>query len=92
MPQPPGENSAALIANAVLRAGAGEATTIALPAVSGIVTRLALDNSSGDVLVSISAGGVPFMVALEQQQLRQLGIYPGRTVSVCYNPADVTWI
>jgi tungstate transport system ATP-binding protein len=92
VPQPPGENSAALIANAVLRAGAGEATTIALPAVSGIVTRLALDNSSGDVLVSISAGGVPFMVALEQQQLRQLGIYPGRTVSVCYNPADVTWV
>jgi hypothetical protein len=32
------------------------------------------------------------MVALEQQQLRQLGIYPGRTVSVCYNPADVTWV
>ena len=41
---------------------------------------------------SISAGGLPFMVALEQQQLRQLGIYPGRTVSVCYNPADVTWV
>ena len=92
VPQPPDENSAALIANAVLRAGAGETTSIALPAVSGIVTRLALDNSSGDVLVSISAGGLPFMVALEQQQLRQLGIYPGRTVSVCYDPADVTWV
>jgi len=60
--------------------------------VSGIVTRLSLDNSSGDVVVSISAGGLPFTVALGQPQLRQLGIYPGRTVSVCYNPADVTWV
>ena len=92
VPQPPDSNSAALIANAVLLTSAGEATSTALPTVSGIVTRLALDNSSGAVLVSISAGGLPFTVALEQQQLRQLGIYPGRTVSVCYNPADVTWI
>jgi tungstate transport system ATP-binding protein len=92
VPQPPDSNAAVLIANTVLLAGAGEATSTALPTVSGIVTRLALDNSSGDVLVSISAGGLPFMVALEQQQLPQLGIYPGRTVSFCYNPADATWV
>lgn len=92
VPQPPDDYSAARIANAVLLTGAGEATPAALPAVSGIVTRLALDNSSGNVLVSISACGLPFSVALEQQQLRQLGIYPGRTVSVSYNPTDVTWI
>jgi tungstate transport system ATP-binding protein len=92
VPQPPDANSAALIANPVLRADTGEASSTALPAVFGTVTRLALDNSSGEVLVSISAGGLPFIVALEQQKLRQLGIYPGRTVSVCYNPADVTWV
>jgi tungstate transport system ATP-binding protein len=92
VPRPPGDNSAALIANAALLTGIGEAASTALPAVSGIVTRLALDNSSGDVVVSISAGGLPFTVALGPQQLRQLGIYPGRTVSVCYNPADVTWV
>ena len=92
VPQPPDDSSAARIANAVLRTGAGEATSTALPAVSGIVTRLALDNSSGDVLVSISAGGLPFTVALGQRQLRQLDIYPGNTVSVCYDPADVTWV
>jgi tungstate transport system ATP-binding protein len=92
VPQPPDDTSSALIANAGLRACIGETSSTALPAMSGIVTRLALDNSSGDVLVSISAGGLLFTVALEQQQLRQLGIYPGRTVSVCYNPADVTWI
>ena len=92
VPQPPDDTSAALIANAVLQGEAGKAASTALPAVSGSVTRLALDKSSGDVLVSISAGGVPFTVAIKQPQLRPLNIYPGRTVSVCYNPADVTWV
>jgi tungstate transport system ATP-binding protein len=92
VPEPPGDMAAALIADAVLLPDAGPPPPGVLPAASGLVTRLALDHGTNEILVSVSVGRLPFTVAIDRRQMRQLDIAPGGAVRVGYDPAGVRWV
>ncbi|MCU0605726.1 MAG: energy-coupling factor ABC transporter ATP-binding protein [Desulfobacterales bacterium] len=85
VPQPPDDLSAALIADAALKPFSGTSP-------SGVLTRLALDHGSGKVLASVNVGRLPFIVAIDGQEVQRLGIHPGCRVEVDYDPAQITWV
>lgn len=85
VPQPPDDMSAALIADAVLKPFSGTSP-------AGVVTRMALDHGSGKVLASVNVGRLPFIVAIDGQEVQRLGIHPGCRVEVDYDPTQITWV
>jgi hypothetical protein len=93
VPEPPNPDAAAVIENAILYSDGGDhGRPPHLAAVTGVVTRLALERASGEVMCSVLTGGVPLAVRLSQERVRESGLYPGRGVTVCYDPSKVSWL
>jgi tungstate transport system ATP-binding protein len=61
-------------------------------ALAGIISRLALEKTSGEVRASVLAANLPFTVVLSQAQLRGQGLYPGRHVRLAYDWSRVRWV
>jgi hypothetical protein len=59
---------------------------------SGLITRLALEKASGAIVASVLIANLPFTAALTETQVRENGLYPGRTVALCYNLESVKWV
>ncbi len=58
----------------------------------GMVSRLALEKTNAEIVVTILIGDLPFTSKLPRQQVQQESLYPGRNVSLSYNPHSVKWL
>ena len=93
VPQPPEPSAAAVIEHAAIvqpyGSGGDGAEQVTL---SGLITRLALEKASGAIVASVLIANLPFTAALTEAQVRENGLYPGRTVALCYNLDSVKWV
>jgi tungstate transport system ATP-binding protein len=58
----------------------------------GIVSRLTLEKTSAEIVVTILIGNLPFTLKAPQQQIQQENLYPGQPVTLHYAPQSVTWL
>lgn len=59
---------------------------------SGIISRMALEHASGDVVVTILIANVPFSVCLARHRISSDGFYPGCRIWLSYDRPAVKWI
>jgi tungstate transport system ATP-binding protein len=59
---------------------------------SGFVQRLTFEKHSGDIIVALLVGNLPFTIKLSQNQVRDGRIYPGRQLHIGYHPDSVRWL
>jgi len=58
----------------------------------GMVSRLALEKTNAEIVVTILIGNLPFTSKLPRQQVQQESLYPGRKVTLYYSPSSVKWL
>lgn len=58
----------------------------------GTVSRMTLEKSSGSILTAVRIGSVLLTIPLTETDIRNLHLYPGRTVILHYDPFAVRWI
>jgi tungstate transport system ATP-binding protein len=58
----------------------------------GMVSRLALEKNSADIVATILIGTLPLTLKLPQQKIQQENLYPGQQVKVYYHSNSVTWL
>ncbi len=58
---------------------------------SGVITRLALEKASGDIIGSVLVANLPFTTTLAESEVRENGLYPGRRVQLLYDITSVRW-
>jgi len=58
---------------------------------SGLITRLALEKASGDIIGSVLVANLPFTTTLTESQVLENGLYPGRCVHLLYDISLVRW-
>ena len=58
---------------------------------TGLITRLALEKASGDIVGSVLVANIPFTAALTENQVLENGLYPGRRVHLLYDVNSVRW-
>ena len=93
VPKPPQALAAAVIENVTITPQVepitGAAGQIAL---SGLITRLALEKASGSIVVSVLVANIPFTGTLTERQVSDHALYPGRKVSIRYSVDSVKWV
>jgi tungstate transport system ATP-binding protein len=57
----------------------------------GIVTRLFLEKSGNTVQAAVKVADIVLTFRMTREQITQLGLHPGRDVSISYNPQDIEW-
>jgi tungstate transport system ATP-binding protein len=90
VPQPPDPSAAAVIENAQLapRGGAADGQV----ALSGLITRLALEKASGLIVVSVLVANLPFTTAVTERQVGEGALFPGRSVTLTYRLDSIKWV
>ena len=91
VPAPPEASAAALIEDLAVSESepkAGDDT----PVLRGIVSRLSLEKSTGQVFATIIAGNLPFTVGLTPQQTEEQMIFPGKEIFIHYSLKHINWI
>ncbi len=58
---------------------------------TGLITRLALEKASGDIVGSVLVANLPFTTTLTENEVRTKGLYPGRQVHLFYDMNAVRW-
>jgi tungstate transport system ATP-binding protein len=58
---------------------------------SGLITRLALEKASGDIIGSVLVANLPFTTNLTENEVQDMGLYPGRRVHLLYDVNSVRW-
>ena len=58
----------------------------------GVVSRLALEKTNAEIVVTILIGNLPFTSKLPRDQIQQENLYPGQNVRLNYNPYSVKWL
>jgi tungstate transport system ATP-binding protein len=91
--EPPAPDAVAIIEPTSIVSAAG--TPPADPDVrllKGTISRLALEKTSGEIVVTLLIGNLPFTVKSSQQKIQQEDLYPGQRVVLYYQPNGVNWI
>ncbi|MGD9078544.1 MAG: ABC transporter ATP-binding protein [Desulfobacterales bacterium] len=58
----------------------------------GMVSRLAIEKTDAEIVVTILISNLPFTLKLSRQQIQQENLYPGKKVRLQYNPKSVKWL
>ena len=58
----------------------------------GMVSRLALEKTNAEIVVTILVSNLPFTLKLSRQQIQHENLYPGQKVRLQYNPKSVKWL
>ena len=58
----------------------------------GTVSRLALEKTDAEIVVTILISNLPFTLKLSRQQIQQQNLYPGQKVRLQYSPKSVQWL
>lgn len=91
VPEPPSQEAAAVIA--ALSASENNQKAAENDVIlHGIVTRLSLEDNTGQVVATINVGNQPFSVALTTQQKQERTIFPGKNIFIHYSLDQVEWI
>ena len=91
VPEPPAGDAIAVLERVVL-ASAGDKGSAGRVALHGTVARMALENSTGDVLIEVRIGGLTVTVGLAPERARSARLFPGGPASVGYDLVDVKWM
>ena len=93
VPKPPEALAAAVIENVtIIQQAEPVAGTAGQVALSGMITRLALEKASGSIVVSVLVANLPFTATLTEHQVRDHALYPGRMVAIRYSLDSVKWV
>lgn len=93
VPSPPAADATAVIEDLhVLHAEAPPVIVPTTCTLSGLISRLALEKTSGEVRASVLAANLPFTIVLPQAQIQGQGLYPGRHVRLAYDWSRVRWV
>jgi tungstate transport system ATP-binding protein len=93
VPKPPQALAAAVIENVTITPQVEPITGAAgQVALSGLITRLALEKASGSIVVSVLVANIPFTGTLTERQVSDHALYPGRKVSIRYSVDSVKWV
>jgi len=93
VPKPPEALAAAVIENVtIMQQAEPVAGTAGLVALSGMITRLALEKASGSIVVSVLVANLPFTATLTERQVRDHALYPGRMIAIRYSLDSVKWV
>jgi hypothetical protein len=57
-----------------------------------MVSRLALEKTNAEIVVTILIGNLTFTSKLPRQQIQRENLYPGRKVTLHYSPKSVKWL
>ncbi len=90
----PPEPDAVAIVEPTSIAGASDTNSADADAniLQGMVSRLALEKTNAEIVVTILIGNLPFTSKLPQQQIQQENLYPGQKVTLRYSPNSVKWL
>ncbi len=91
VPEPPAGDAIAVLERLVPVSLADEGS-VGRVVLHGTVARMALDNSTGDVLVEVRIGGLTATVGLAPECARGAGLFPGGPAAVGYDLVDVKWM
>ena len=91
VPVPPNPNAPALIDLLPSNKVTADATD-EINILRGTVSRLSLENKSGQVFATVLVGGHPFTLRMAPDQRERQNIYPGDTIAVHYHVDKVTWL
>jgi tungstate transport system ATP-binding protein len=90
--KPPEPHSAAVIDQALITSAEhpteGGRDRVRL---TGLITRLALEKASGEIVGSVLVGNLPFTTSLTENEVHTKGLYPGRQVHLFYDMNSVRW-
>jgi tungstate transport system ATP-binding protein len=59
---------------------------------SGVITRLTLEKTTGDTLVSVLVGGLPLTLKVLRPHVKEANLYPGCEIMIEYEPNSVQWV
>lgn len=93
VPPPPEADAAAVIDELRLL---GDDGPQAMPwptghTLSGVITRLALEKTSGNVRTCVLVSGIPFTLVLSPRQVEEQGLFPGRRAVLGYDADAIRW-
>ena len=90
----PPEPDAVAIVEPISIAGASDTKLADTDAdiLEGMVSRLALEKTNAEIVVTILISNLPFTLKLSHQQIQQQNLYPGQKVKLQYNPKSVKWL
>ncbi|MBI9083597.1 MAG: ABC transporter ATP-binding protein [Desulfobacterales bacterium] len=88
-----GEIAAFVPADALQLKAEGAASPHGLPNVlTGTVSRMLLERSTGRIVVTVLVGGLVFNLKTGQDDVRTLQLFPGQPVTVSFAPGAVQWM
>ena len=58
----------------------------------GIVSRLTLEKTNAEIVVTILIGNLPFTSTLPRDQIQHENLYPGQKVILHFSPNSVKWL
>ncbi len=91
--KPPHEHAVAVFPRESLKIAIEEKTGHkGLYCMEGTVSRMTLEKSSGCILTAVRTGSILMTIPLTEADIRNLHLYPGRTVPLHYDPLAVRWI
>lgn len=91
--KPPHEHAVAVFPRESLKIAMEEKTgQEGLHCMEGTVSRMTLEKNSGRILTAVRTGSVLMTIPLTEADIRNLHLYPGRTVPLHYDPLAVRWM
>ncbi len=89
---PPNTNSVAMIKPFFIEASVEDnQANLKRKTLHGIISRMILEQSTGEVIVTVPVGNYPFTLKLTRKQVQDMGLYPGGNVALGYDPNAVKW-
>ena len=58
---------------------------------NGYITRLFLERNGDTVQTAIKVAELVITVRMERNRVEQLQLYPGKEVTIAYDPRDIEW-
>jgi tungstate transport system ATP-binding protein len=93
VPAPPTAEAVAIltqlsVTNTICQDTAGRGMIV----LSGLISRLTLEKSSGDIVATVLVGNLPITIKLSHTQVQDGRIFPGKQLSIRYDPDSVRWL
>jgi tungstate transport system ATP-binding protein len=91
--EPPEPDAVAIVdPTSIVSASGKKSADAGANILEGIISRLTLEKTSTQIVVTILIGNLPFTLKAPRQQIRQENLYPGQPVTLHYAPHTVTWL
>ena len=91
IPAPPNDDVAAIL-DGLSFAGDDETIDDRKFVLRGVVTRFNLERNSGRLFATVLVENQAFTLELTNQQAEERTVFPGKTISICYDPDRIRWI